>query len=277
VRVLGDKLPDEIEAGLRRTAARRGAFGDPLHFFDETTSTNDVAARLAEAGASEGTTVVAMAQTAGRGRFGREWFSPPGAGLYVSVVCRDREAAPSLTLGGGVAVADGIRRATGLPVEIKWPNDIVATRATPREPRRKIAGVLAEASSGPGGVQYVVLGVGINVRTAAYPADIASRATSIETELGRLPDTGAVLGETLAALGEIHGALAAGRVAEVLDRWRTLAPGIVGSPVEWDTPAGRRSGTSAGIDERGALLIRTDQGVERVISGELWWRWDASS
>jgi BirA family transcriptional regulator, biotin operon repressor / biotin---[acetyl-CoA-carboxylase] ligase len=271
VRVLGERLPEELEAGLRRSAARRGVFGDPLHFSHETGSTNDVAARLAEAGASEGTTVVALAQTAGRGRFGREWFSPPGAGLYISVLCRDRRAAPYLTLGGGVAVAEGIRRATALPVEIKWPNDIVAPRATPHEPRRKIAGILAEGSSGPGGVQYVVLGFGINLRQAAYPAEIAFRATSIETELGRPPDGGLVLGETLAALADVHGQLAAGRVAEVLDRWRALAPGVAGSPVEWDTASGRRTGTSAGIDESGALLVRTDEGVERVISGELRW------
>jgi BirA family transcriptional regulator, biotin operon repressor / biotin---[acetyl-CoA-carboxylase] ligase len=271
VRVRGDRLPDELEAELRRTAARRGMFGDPLHYFHETGSTNDVAARLAEAGAPEGTTVVALAQTAGRGRFGRAWFSPPGAGLYISVVCRHRGAAPYLTLGGGVAVADGIRRATALPVEIKWPNDIVAVRMTPREPRRKIAGILAEASSGAGGVQYVILGFGINLRPAAYPVEIAARATSIETELGRGADAGAVLGETLAALAQTHAALAAGRASEVLARWRELAPGVTGSAVEWDTPAGARTGTSAGIDETGALLVRTAAGVERIISGELRW------
>jgi BirA family transcriptional regulator, biotin operon repressor / biotin---[acetyl-CoA-carboxylase] ligase len=268
---VADPLPRELAEGLHATAPRRAGFGEPLHFFVETGSTNDVAARLAEAGAPDGTVVVARAQTAGRGRLGREWFSPPGAGLYISVVCRDRAAAPYLTLGGGVAVAEGLRRATALPVEIKWPNDIVASRATPREPRRKIAGILAEASSGPGGVQYVVLGFGINLRPATYPAAIAACATSIETELGRPPDEGAVLGETLVALAETYGALAAGQVAGVLDRWRALAPGVAGSPVEWEDAAGLRTGTSAGIDETGALLVRTAQGLERVISGELRW------
>src|SRR5687768_9924953 len=99
--------------------------GTPVHFFDEIPSTNDEAARRADLGAPEGTTIVALAQTAGRGRFGRTWFSPAGAGLYVSIVVRDRRAAPFLSLAGGVAVADGIRVATGLPVELKWPNDVV--------------------------------------------------------------------------------------------------------------------------------------------------------
>src|SRR6185436_8017573 len=105
--------------------ARRGSFGQPAVFFHETGSTNDIAAAMAEQGAPQGAMAVAFAQTAGRGRLGRVWFSPPGAGLYVSVVCRDATVAPLLTLAGGVAVADGIRAATGLPVEIKWPNDVV--------------------------------------------------------------------------------------------------------------------------------------------------------
>ena len=136
-----EALPEDIASELRRTAAERGRVGDPAYYFSEIGSTNDEAARLAELEAPEGTIVVASAQTAGRGRFGRTWVSPPGAGLYVSVICRDRRAAPHITLAGGVAVADGIRRATGLPVEIKWPNDIVEDAGRGR--RRKLAGILA--------------------------------------------------------------------------------------------------------------------------------------
>src|SRR5207253_921772 len=121
-----------------------------------------------EDGAPDGTAVVASSQTAGRGRFGRQWYSPPGAGLYVSIVCRNAAAAPLLTLAGGVAVADGIRAATGLPVCIKWPNDVVVESGSPAR-RRKLAGILAEASSGADGVQHVILGFGINLRSAAYP------------------------------------------------------------------------------------------------------------
>src|SRR5918995_5640411 len=117
-----DAVPDELAAALAQSAARRGRFGQPLIFRPETTSTNDVATVLADRGASEGTTVVALEQSAGRGRLGREWFSPAGAGLYVSVVCRNPAAAALLTLAGGVAGPGGILRATGLPGALQWPN-----------------------------------------------------------------------------------------------------------------------------------------------------------
>src|SRR5262245_20585569 len=162
---MSEPLPHDLAVALDATAARRGHFGRTVHYYSEIGSTNDAAARLAEAGASEGTVVVAASQTSGRGRLGRDWFSPPEAGLYVSIVSRDRVAVPFLTLAGGVAVAEGIRAATALPVEIKWPNDIVTPAPAPSG-RRKIAGILAEATSAADGLQYVVLGFGINLRPA---------------------------------------------------------------------------------------------------------------
>ena len=110
-----DPLPPDVAEAMRRLGDRRGYLGDPLYYFQETGSTNDVAAGYAERGARQGTTVVAAAQTSGRGRLGRSWYSPPGAGLYVSIVIRSSAATPYLTLAGGVAVAEGIRAATGLP------------------------------------------------------------------------------------------------------------------------------------------------------------------
>src|SRR6476659_3868380 len=206
---MSDPVPEEFARALTATAGRRGLFGSPFSFFLETGSTNGIAAALAENGASQGTTVLASTQTAGRGRFGRAWFSPPGAGLYASIVCRNERAAPLVTLAGGVAVADGVRNATGLPVHIKWPNDIVIDdrRAAGR---RKLAGILAEATSSPDGLQYVILGFGINLGPAAYPPELADRATSIEVELGRPVDGAAVLAETLAVFAERFRELEAG-------------------------------------------------------------------
>ena len=264
-----EPLPDDIASAFVRTAHRRGRFGSRVFYFTEIGSTNDYAATLAESGALEGTTVIASAQTAGRGRFGRTWFSPPGAGLYVSVIVRDTRAAPLLTLAGGVAVADGIRTATGLRVEIKWPNDIVVDTGLGR--RRKLAGILAEGSTGPEGLQHVVLGFGINIRTTAYPAEIGDRATSLEAELGREVDSGPVLGEILAELGGHVARLASGETGVVLDRWRQLAPSARGAKVEWDGPAGARTGRTAGIDETGALLVHDGSETERVISGTVRW------
>jgi BirA family biotin operon repressor/biotin-[acetyl-CoA-carboxylase] ligase len=268
---MSDPVPEDVARALAATASRRGSFGTPLYFLSETRSTNDVAAALAERGAPQGAAVLASSQTAGRGRFGRSWFSPPGAGLYVSLVCRDEVAAPFVTLAGAVAVADGIRVAAGLPVQIKWPNDIVVQGDRPQA-RRKLAGILAEATSTADGLQYVILGFGINLRPAAYPPELADRATSIEVELGRAADGAAVLAETLAAFAARFAELERGESAAVLARWRELAPSSRGAPVEWDTPAGPVNGVSAGIDADGALLVRVGDRFERIISGELRWK-----
>lgn len=264
-----DEAPHDFELALSRNAERRGSFGQPFVYFNEIGSTNDHAARLAEAGAPEGTTVAASSQTHGRGRLGRHWFSPPGTGLYVSVVVRERRAVPFVTLAGGVAIADGIRRATGLLVQIKWPNDIVVAGGPGRW--RKVAGILAEAASNAGGLQYVVLGFGINLLPSAYPADIADRATSLAAELGRPVDAGAVLAECLGGLAQGVGELSAGLHAAVLGRWTTLAPSATGSRVECDGASGRVTGVTAGIDAQGALLVRTGDQLACVRSGEVRW------
>jgi BirA family transcriptional regulator, biotin operon repressor / biotin---[acetyl-CoA-carboxylase] ligase len=268
---MSDPVPEELTRALTATASRRGAFGHPFYFFHETGSTNDIAGTFAEHGAPQGTTVCASSQTAGRGRFGRAWFSPPDAGLSVSIVCRDERAAPLLTLAGGVAVADGIRHATALPVHIKWPNDIVVEDRS-RVARRKLAGILAEASSTPDGLQYVILGFGINLGPAAYPPELSDRATSIEVELGRPVDGAALLAETLAVFAERFQELARGDSIGVLSRWRELAPSSRGATVEWDTARGAITGTAAGIDDDGALLVRVGGRTERIISGEVRWK-----
>lgn len=267
-----EPLPEEFRFALAESASRRGAFGSPVVFASETRSTNDVAMHLAEHGAPEGTMALALAQTAGRGRHGREWFSPAGAGIYASIVCRTPAILSTLTLAGGVAVADGITRATGLPVAIKWPNDIVVPDESAPGKRRKIAGILAEGAAGTAGVQYVVLGCGINVRATEYPATIAARVTSIEHELGRPVDMAAVLAEILAALNEQAQALCGGGKSAVLDRWRALSPSASGVRVEWPADGATRHGISAGIDDDGALLVRTGEGLERIIAGEVVWR-----
>jgi BirA family biotin operon repressor/biotin-[acetyl-CoA-carboxylase] ligase len=268
---MGEPLPDELAAALEATARRRGPLGQSLVFLSSTGSTNDVAQKLAERGAVHGTVVVALTQTAGRGRQGRAWFSPPAAGLYMSVLIRSAAIAPMLTLAGGVAVAEGVHRATGLPVNIKWPNDIVVRDDRAPGRRRKLAGILAEASTGESGVQHVVLGIGINVRRVDYPPDLAARVTSLEHELGRPVDAGLVFSEILVALNEQITALESGRKAEILTRWRSLSPGATGTNVSWNEQGRAVRGVTSGIDDDGALLIRTGDAVHRVIAGEVDW------
>lgn len=277
---VAEQPPDEMAAALAATVAERGVFGARLIYAAEVGSTNDLASAAAERGAAEGTTFVAGAQTAGRGRLGRTWFSPPDAGLYVSTIVRRAPLVAWMTLSGGVAVADGIRAATALPLEIKWPNDIVAVGGAGFRARRKIAGILAEASSGPretpGGaareppiqaVRHVVLGIGINLRPAAFPPDLADRASSIETELGRPVDAGAVLAQVLAALNRTIGELEQSGPPALLARWLALSPSARGAPIEWDGG----SGLTAGLAGDGALLARGRNGLHRIIAGEVRW------
>jgi BirA family transcriptional regulator, biotin operon repressor / biotin---[acetyl-CoA-carboxylase] ligase len=266
-------IEQDILAALDATAAERGMFGTPFHYYDEVGSTNDLAMRAAERGEPEGSVFVAGAQTAGRGRLGRTWFSPAGAGLYVSTIIRRAALAPWITLAGGVAVAEGIRAATALPVEIKWPNDVVAVGSAGFRARRKLAGILAEAVSDGQQVQHIVLGYGINLLPAAFPPELADRATSIESELGRSVDGGPVLAQTLIALNRVFTEIETSGPAALFVRWLTLAPSARGTRIEWDGPGGvTRTGVTAGLGADGALLARTATGIDRILSGEIRWR-----
>jgi BirA family transcriptional regulator, biotin operon repressor / biotin---[acetyl-CoA-carboxylase] ligase len=266
-----DAIPGDFARALEATEEERGVFGARLHYFAQTGSTNDLAAAAADRGEPEGTTFVAGAQTTGRGRRGRAWFSPPGAGLYFSTIIRRASLAPWLTLAAGVAVAEGVRIATGLPVQIKWPNDIVSVSGGRFTARRKIAGILAEAAPGPAGVQHVIVGIGINVGPASFPPELSDRAGAIETELDRLVDAGAVLAQVLAALNRVLSELEHAGPPTLFTRWLELAPSANGARIEWDGPNGVRRGISAGLAEDGALLARTDEGLERIFAGEIRW------
>ena len=233
---------------LHRVSPRLGSMAQRTYWLWQTGSTNDVAAHLAELGAEEGTTVVAEAQTSGRGRHGREWFSPAGAGLYVSIILRPASDHPLtkkdnpvglLTLASGVAIAEGIRTATGLPAEIKWPNDVTIGR-------RKVAGILAEAAAQGGVLQFIVLGFGVNLQAVTYPADLSARATSIEAESGRPPDRSLILAEILASVAERYADLRAARFDAILSAWRRLAPSLPSASIEWDSPGRGRSWTRRG-------------------------------
>jgi BirA family biotin operon repressor/biotin-[acetyl-CoA-carboxylase] ligase len=268
-------VPRDLQEAWDRAAARLGPFAGQLHCFSTVTSTNDLALRLADAGAKEGTTLLAETQTAGRGRRGREWFSPPGSGIYVSVILRPFHADGPLpaatgltaliTLAAGVGLAEGVRASTALPVELKWPNDLVFER-------RKLGGILTELATTGAEGPVVVLGIGINVRATSYPPELAATATSIETELGRPIDRALVLVETLGALAARYEDLRAGRVDAILTAWRALARSLPGAAIEWDGPAGIVRGYALDIDSDGALLARTDDGVARLVAGEVRWR-----
>jgi BirA family biotin operon repressor/biotin-[acetyl-CoA-carboxylase] ligase len=264
-----------LAARIRQARPRLGPLGSTIRFFPTIGSTNDVAAALARSDDHcEGAVVIADEQTAGRGRRGHGWHSPPGSGLYVSVVVAPARAKtdPSratmlLTLAVGVALAESVQGAVGLPVQLKWPNDVFVGR-------RKLAGILAEAAErdrrSPA-ANLIVVGYGLNVAATAYPPELRDRATSLERELGRRVDRDHLLVETLAALARRYDDLLEGRFDAILDAWRRLSPASIGSGVSWSTASGVQRGVTSGIDGDGALLVKVGERVERIVSGELTW------
>lgn len=150
----------------------------------QTTSTNDEARRLADAGAAEGTVIRADHQTSGRGRYGRAWFASPGQNVLLSIILRPRLPADRLgllTLAGAVAVANTIRDLTGLRASIKWPNDVLIHG-------RKVSGMLLESTQDAGegtAPGFVIVGIGVNVNQQDFPPDLAAGSTSLMLEIGR--------------------------------------------------------------------------------------------
>jgi BirA family biotin operon repressor/biotin-[acetyl-CoA-carboxylase] ligase len=169
-----------------------------------------------------------------------------------------------LTLAAGVAIAQAVRAVTGLPAEIKWPNDVLIGG-------RKLAGILAEAVAQAGALQFIVLGFGVNLQRAAYPPELAMRVTSLEAETNRPADRALVLAEILASIAERCADLRCGRFDAILSAWRRLAASLPGAPVEWDSPVGVVRGRAEDIDGDGALLVRVGERVERLIAGEVRW------
>jgi BirA family biotin operon repressor/biotin-[acetyl-CoA-carboxylase] ligase len=266
-----DPLPADLAEALGAGGERLGGLGRRVLYFSTIDSTNSIAAAMAAKSGTGGAVIIADAQTAGRGRRGRTWFSPPGSGLYVSVLIdltlehgdADRATA-LLTLAAGVALSEAVEAVVGLRPEIKWPNDLLVHG-------RKVAGILAEGVTNAERWGPVVLGYGINVGAASFPPELAGRASSLETELGRPVDRAAMCVESLAAIERRRRDLVAGRFDAILDAWRERAPASQGTMVSWHSESGPKSGVTTGIDERGALLVRVADRVERIFAGEVVW------
>ena len=241
--------------------------GKHLYVFDEVESTNTALSALAREGAEEGTVVLAESQSRGRGRLGQPWFSPAGVNLYASVLFRKGisvgEIGPFSFLAS-LAVTDAIKD-LGLAPAIKWPNDVLIER-------KKVAGALAELASRGAAVDYVVLGVGVNLNVDAAQLHAAlgpagAAATSVAAVLGRPVDRSVF---AAAYLGRLEAWLLRYRSsgpAPIIAAWRERDI-LTGRRVELRSPAETLSGRAIGIDEQGRLLVRTAQGQRRVIVTE---------
>jgi BirA family biotin operon repressor/biotin-[acetyl-CoA-carboxylase] ligase len=238
-------------------AERGAALGRPMHLLATTTSTNDEAKRGAREGAPHGSTWVAEEQLAGRGRQGRTWHSARGENLLVSVLARVACPAarlPPLALVVGLAVRDAVSRAApGADVGLKWPNDVLVAGDGRR---RKVAGILVETLTVGSRVDAVVIGIGINVHTREFPADLADRATSVALCANAPPDRGEILADVLAALDRDLHVVQRGLG---LFRARLEAADVLrGRRVRLDSGD---EGVACGIDDEGRLRVRRADGV----------------
>jgi BirA family biotin operon repressor/biotin-[acetyl-CoA-carboxylase] ligase len=238
------------------------AFIPTILRFDSLPSTNTEAARQAASGAAEGLCVVAREQTAGRGRQQRAWASPLDAGLYFSVVLRPRLAPqswPLLTLAAAIAVADALKEVCAVSVDIKWPNDILATDG------RKLCGILAETVETKAG-RACVLGIGINLTKEAFAPEIAERATSVEALTGARVELEAVLRALVKALGERYLQLeSADGVEEIRDEWTARSSYAEGKRVQIALGAEIIVGTTRGLEPDGALRVETVEGEIKIV------------
>jgi BirA family biotin operon repressor/biotin-[acetyl-CoA-carboxylase] ligase len=251
-------------------AAFRGRFGRPLKVLETTASTNSDALDWAHEGAPEGALVVAEHQSAGRGRWGRSWFSEPGTGLLLSVVLRPRLPADRLgllTTALGVACTEALRETTGLEPSIKWPNDVTIDR-------RKLAGILVETRVEAGRVDVAVAGIGINFHRFHPPADIAAHATSLadameRAGLGSPPPRAQVLAALLEHLEDLYEGITGDEWAAVVERAAAHSE-ILGKEVRVVLSDGHTyEGLASRLLPTGALEL--DTGGERIAidSGEV--------
>jgi BirA family biotin operon repressor/biotin-[acetyl-CoA-carboxylase] ligase len=219
--------------------------GHPRVHHRLTDSTNERARALAAAGAPHGTLVTADEQQAGRGRQGRAWSAPPGSAVLMSVVLRELSA--TLPLAAAVAVCEA------LPVDarIKWPNDVWIDG-------RKVAGILVEARPQEG---WAVLGIGLNVATMEFPAELAETATSL-----RLAGLAVTVEEALGALVAALEEWLPRPAGEVLAAWRSR-DALLGKPVRWAN--GGNEGVAGGVDSSGALIVQTADGQVTLDAGEV--------
>ena len=236
-----------------------------VHWLARVDSTQRVARDLARSGAAEGTAVVAEEQTAGRGRLGRTWHSPPGDNLYCSIVLRPPRApaeVPQIALVAGLAVADAVQETAGRCPAIKWPNDVLLDG-------KKVCGILTEMESEMDRVHHVIAGIGVNLNTRRFPRELREKASSLLLLTGRPVERAPFTARLLAALEARYGRYLSVGFASVRTEWESYSC-LTGTEVRVQGPGGEVAGRVIGLDDDGALRLRGADGrVTRIVAGEV--------
>ncbi|QPA32962.1 biotin--[acetyl-CoA-carboxylase] ligase [Thermaerobacillus caldiproteolyticus] len=260
VRRLGYRIvntPDKVTANEIQLGLKTETLGRYIHFEEEVTSTQTIAQKLAYEGAKEGTLVVAEQQIAGRGRMARNWFSPKGTGIWMSLILRPPippQKAPQLTLLTAVAIAQAIQDVTGLVPDIKWPNDILING-------KKCVGILTELQAEPDRIHSVIIGMGINVNQTVeqFPEDIRAIATSLAIEKGEKIKRAELIQEILFKIEMLYRQYLQHGFRPIKLLWEGYAISI-GKEITARTLSGTLRGMALGITDEGVLMLEDADG-----------------
>ncbi|GGE11621.1 bifunctional ligase/repressor BirA [Marinithermofilum abyssi] len=250
--------PEELQPHLSTRS-----FGQHFRYRAQVTSTQALAHEWAREGAPEGAVVIAEEQTEGRGRMGRSWHSPPRSGIWMSLILRPSlplPLAPQLTLVASVALSRALKSETGLPVSIKWPNDLLVHG-------KKVCGILTELRGEQDQIQYIVLGMGINVNVTEefFPKELKEKATSLAIEGKQTYSRPQLICSMLKELETWYNGYLTHGFEPIRILWEESA-GMLGKMITARTPSGEKRGIAKGLDATGALLLETEEGILPVFS-----------
>lgn len=249
--------PEEVRCGLHCKT-----LGSQIFLLPEVDSTNEEAKRQAQQGAPDGSVFIAEHQTGGKGRLGRNWSSPPGGGIWFSVLLRPGlmpSEISSITLLAGIAVCRGIRAVTGCEATIKWPNDVVIGS-------RKVCGILTELTAEIDRIEYVVLGIGINANMESFPEELSEKATSLRMEAGKDFPRAAVLRAVLEALEPLLERAKAGeRLPAILEEYKSLCVSL-NRRVGFFFDGRQQTGTAVDVSPTGELIVERDGGGRLAVN-----------
>ena len=260
-------VPDKLLPAEIGDALTTRFIGHHICYEDTVVSSNEVLKKLASTGAEDGTICVAEEQTGGKGRLARGWYSPKGKGLWFSVLLKPTflpQEAPKMTLLAAVAVVRAIREVCGVEALIKWPNDVLLDN-------RKLVGILTEMSAEFGHINYLVVGIGINVCVPRemVPEELRASAVSIEDVTGTHVDRVQLLAKVLDYMEYYYDEACKNGFAPVFDQWREYSA-TLGRMVKVISPDTTYLGEALDIDDTGALLVKKENGeIEKVLAGDV--------
>ena len=260
------RLPDWLLGSMVQPHLRSTYFGQRIHHYFRVGSTNEIAHQLALEGVPEGTVVVAEEQIHGRGRLGRSWLSQKGRDIILSLVLRPSLSpceVSCLNLVVGLAASKAIRAVSGLATDLKWPNDVLVRK-------KKCCGILTEMNAQSDHIDYLIVGLGINVNGISVPKVIADKASTLRRESGRLLPRNILVAEFLYYLESLYLNFLRNGMQALLDDWIENSSYATGKQVKIQQLGRCVQGITMGLNRQGVLFIRRVDGqIEKVMTGDL--------